>query len=199
MITLQGLSSAAGPVEIVRQRLDRDIGDPEPETGRDAEQEAALDRKPIDLVRDDQREAQPDGDRLEDDQPPRGVLGASSSPSRASGERHQAQRDRHQADPDPLATFQREPEEALGQHGEKDESSREHRLADRERGKGERRDVQRKRHHRHTPADRPPSRSKEVGRATQRMAHVDVRSGDCALVLQQEGEVRTQRGQQRAE
>jgi hypothetical protein len=31
------------------------------------------------------------------------------------------------------------------------------------------------------------------------MAHVDVGSGDCPLVFEQEGEIRSQRGQQRAD
>jgi hypothetical protein len=49
---------------------------------------------------------------------------------------------RRQADPGPLATAELEAEEALGEHRQEDEASREHRLADRDRGKGERRAVQ---------------------------------------------------------
>ena len=60
-------------------------------------------------------------------------------------------------------------------------------------------DVQRERHRRHAPADAPPLRPEQIDGAAQRMAHVDVGRGDRALVLEQEREVRAQRGEQRTE
>ena len=59
--------------------------------------------------------------------------------------------------------------------------------------------MQRERHRRHAPADAPPLRAKEIDRAAQRMAHVDVGSGDRPPVLEQEGEIRSERGQQRTD
>ena len=50
-----------------------------------------------------------------------------------AGQREQTRGDRHQDDPDPLATAKIEPEEALGEHREEDEAARQHRLADRDR------------------------------------------------------------------
>jgi hypothetical protein len=149
-------------------------------------------------VGDDQQQADPDSDALEDDHAPEGVAGFGSF-SAPAGHRQQAERGRHHADPDPLATVQLEAEEALGEHRKEDQASREHRLADRERGERERGHVQRERHGRHAPADAPPLRPEEIGRAAQRMAHVDVGSGDRPPVLEQEREVRSQRGQQRAD
>jgi hypothetical protein len=88
-----------------------------------------------------------------------------------------------EADPDPLATAELEAEEALGEHRQEDEAAREHRLADRDRGKGERDDVQGERRSRHAPADAPPLRAKEIDRAAQRMAHVDVGAATAPLYL----------------
>ena len=104
-----------------------------------------------------------------------------------------------EADPGPLAAAELEAEEAFGEHRQEDETSREHRLADRDRGKGERGHVQGERHRRDGPADAPPLRAKEIDRAAQWMAHVDIGSGDRPSVLEQEGEVRSQRGQQRTD
>jgi len=59
--------------------------------------------------------------------------------------------------------------------------------------------VQRERNSGHAPADAPPLRAKQVGRAAQRMAHVDVGGGYRPLVLEQEGEIRSQREQQRTD
>ncbi len=76
-----------------------------------------------------QQKAEADSDALEDDHPRQGVLGLRVSFASA-GQRQQTKRDRYQADPDPLATAQFEAEEALGEHRQKDEASREHRLTD---------------------------------------------------------------------
>ena len=143
---------------------------------------------------------QPDADRncLEDDHSGKRVVGVGSS-SAPAGQREDAQRGSHHADPDPLASSQLEAEEALGEHRQKDKASGEHRLADRDRGKRERRDVQRKRSRRHHPADAPPLRAKEIDGTAQRVAHVDIGSGNRPLVLEQEAEVRSQRRQQRTE
>ena len=124
------------------------------------------------------------------------VLGSFSAPP---GHRQQRQRDRHHADPDPLASPQLEAEETLGEHGEEDEAASEHRLADRDRGEGEGGHVQRERHRRDAPADAPPLGAKEIARAAQRMAHVDVGCGDRPSVFEEEREVGSQCGQQRTE
>ena len=133
---------------------------------------------------------------LEDDHARERVTGVGLS-SAPSGQRQQGERDRDEADPGPLAAAEIEAEEALGEHREEDEASREHRLADRDRGKRERGDVQGERHRRDGPANAPPLRAKEIDRAAQRVAHVDIGSGDRSSVLEQESEVRSHGGQQR--
>ena len=70
MIALQGLRRPPGPpLELSRERLDRHVGDPESEPGRDAEQHAGLGREAFDQMRHDQQQAEADGDALEDDHP----------------------------------------------------------------------------------------------------------------------------------
>ena len=59
--------------------------------------------------------------------------------------------------------------------------------------------MQRERHRRHAPTDAPPPRAEEIDRAARRMAHVDVGRGDRPSVLEQEGQVGSERGQQRAD
>ena len=56
------------------------------------------------------------------------MVGLSDSAPAGQGQR--AERDRYQADADPLATAQFEAEEALGEHHQEDKASGEHRLAD---------------------------------------------------------------------
>ena len=126
----------------------------------------------------DEKQADADSDRFEDDHPGEGVarLGSSFAPA---SQRQQGERDRHQADPDPLATPQLEAEEALGEHRQEDEASGEHRLADRDRGKRERGHVQRERYRRHAPADAPPLGPKEIDCAAQGMPHVDIGRSDA--------------------
>jgi hypothetical protein len=149
-------------------------------------------------VRDDQKQADTDGDGLKDDHPREGVarVGASSAPA---GHREQDERDRDQTDPDPLAATQLEAEEPLGEHRQKHETSRQHGLTDRDRSQAQRGNVQRERHRRHAPPDAPPPRAKEIGGAAQRMVHVDVGSLDRAPVFEQEGEIGPERRQQRTE
>jgi hypothetical protein len=101
------------------------------------------------------KQAHADGDALEDDHPRQGVAGVGFASAPAS-QRQRAERDRYQADPEPLTTAQLEAEEALGEHRQEDQASREYRLADRDRGERERGHVQRERHRRHRPADAPP-------------------------------------------
>jgi hypothetical protein len=122
-------------------------------------------------------------DALDDDHPRERVVGVRSAASAAAGQCQQRERDRHQADPDPLAPAEFEAEEALGEHGEKDETSRQYRLADREWSEAECGNVQRERHRRDAPADAPPPGAKQIDRATHRVAHVDVGSGDRPLCL----------------
>jgi hypothetical protein len=145
-------------------------------------------------MREDEKQAQADGDGLKDDHPRQGVVGVGSPASAAARQGQQNERDRHQADPDPLATPQFKAEEALGEHREEDQTSREHRLSDRDRGEAERGNVQRERHRCHAPADAPPLGPKEIGCTAHRMAHVDVGSGDRPPVLEEEGQIRSERG-----
>ena len=134
-------------------------------------------------MRDHEQQADAYSDALEDDHPREGVAGARSVSSAPACQRQQAERDRHQADPDPLATAQLEAEEALGEHREEDEPAREHRLPDRDRGERERCHVQGEGHRRHAPSDAPPPGAKEIDGAAQRMVHVDVGRRDCPSVL----------------
>jgi hypothetical protein len=71
--------------------------------------------------------------------------------SARSGHCQQGESHGHQADPGSLALAELEAEEALGEHRQEDESAREHRLADRDRGRRERGHVQDERPHRHAP------------------------------------------------
>jgi hypothetical protein len=134
-----------------------------------------------------------------DDHPRQRVARVRFFAAPSTGQRQQRERDRHDTDPDPLATAQLHPEEAVCEHRQEDQASREHRLTDRDRCERQRGHVQRERHHGNAPADAPPSRGEQIDRAAQRMAHVDIGRSDRTPVLEQEREVRCKRGEQRAD
>src|SRR5215216_3278536 len=107
------------------------------------------------------------------------------------------QADGDQRDTDPLASAELEAEEALGEHGEYDETAGDHGLSQRQRRERERPHVERPTHHRDRPADRPPLRSEELRRTLERPAHVDCWRRDRAAMLPQKSKVGGQRGPNR--
>jgi hypothetical protein len=99
----------------------------------------------------------------------RAAAGQSDDHERGGGDRHA----------DPLPPSQVKAEEALGKHGEEQESAGEDRLHDRQRRERERADVQTPGHDRHDPADQEPSGAKQTGGAAHRMPDHD-RRGEAA-------------------
>jgi len=81
-------------------------------------------------------------------------------------------------------------EVAFGEHGEEDQSAREHGLHDRQRRQRERADVKPPGANRHDPADGEPPGAEEVGGASQRVPTAYGWRQDRPPLLEQEGDVR---------
>jgi hypothetical protein len=98
---------------------------------------------------------------------------------------------------DPLPAAEVKAEVALGEHGEEDESAREHGLHARQLRERECTDMERPGADRHRPAHREPLGGEQAGGASQRVCGADRRCQDRPALLQQEGDVRRQCRRQR--
>ncbi len=170
---------------------------PKAQPRRSAEKHAGLGSHPIEPVREDEREAESHHRALEEEHRRDRVVRAATA-MRVARHTQQDERDSHHAHAQPLTPAQAESEVSLGEHGEQDESAGQHRLGQRQREQRQRRDVRDERDDGDGPPDGPPLRVKEIDRAAQRMAGVDVRCRDGPPVLEEEAQVRAERGQDRA-
>ncbi len=177
----------------VGEELERDVGNAEQRAGGCPEAQALP--RPQDGVSRDHGEpgGEDKGCAFDDNQRGQRVARSVVTP-RPHGERDDRKPDCRDDHADPLAASEGEAEKALGKHGEEDEPGREHGLDDRQRRPREGADMKPPGGDRHHPAQSEPPGAKEGSRASQRVPHPHHWRQDRAALLEQEGDVRRERG-----
>ena len=179
------------------ERLDRDVGDAEQDSGGHAEQDPVVLVRRAELVGHHEQRADDEEAGLEGDHR-RGRVARVRAAGGRKRDRQQHEAEGGEADAEPLAAADAEAEDALGEDREEDEAAGDDGLDERERRERHRRDVE-------APgADAPPAcRSRTTSSGTARAPlrsgcrHVDVRRRAGAPVLAQEAQVRGESAEER--
>ena len=112
------------------------------------------------------------------------------------GEPDHSKPDRRDQQADPLPSSEVKAEVAFGEHGEEDQSARQHGLHDRQRRQRERADVKPPGANRNDPTQREPLGAEEVGGASQGVPTAYRWRQDRAPLFEQERDVRRERAGQ---